>query len=310
MRIFITGGSGLVGRRLMPRLVQRGDQPVVLTRNTAQATARLGNQAELVEGDPMLPGPWMERVSGADAIINLVGEGIFNARWSDSFKATLRDSRIRSTQNLVAAIGKAQAKPKVLISGSAIGYYGFHGDEELTESARAGDDFLAHLCVEWEQAAQAVEAMGLRPVLLRTGVVLDRDGGALAQMMLPFKLFVGGKVGSGKQWVSWIHHGDETGIILLALDNPQARGPINATAPNPVTNGQLARALGGAMARPSLLPTPGFMLRLALGERACLVLGGQRVLPQRAQALGFAFRFPDINAALADIIAKPATTAA
>ena len=310
MRVFITGGSGLVGRRLIPRLAQRGDHPVVLTRNAAHAADKLGKEIEAVEGNPTQPGPWMERVAGCDAIVNLVGEGIFNGRWSDTFKATLRDSRIKSTENVAIAIQKAGAKPHVLVNGSAIGYYGFHGDEDLTESSPAGDDFLAKLCIDWENSAKPMEAMGVRIVLLRTGVVLDKAGGALAQMMLPFKLFAGGPVGSGKQWVSWIHHADEVGIILAALDRRQAAGAINATAPNPATNAQLAKALGAAMSRPSLLPTPGFMLRLALGERACLVLGGQRVLPRRAQELGYVFQFPTIDAALADILAKPAAGAA
>jgi uncharacterized protein len=309
MRVFITGGSGLIGRRLIPRLLERGDQVVVLTRNEEQARAKLGAQVELVEGDPMKPGPWMERVPDCQGIISLIGEGIFKARWSAGFKELLRDSRIKSTQNLVDVIGKAATKPQVFVSGSALGYYGFHGDEDLTEDSPPGSDFLANLCVEWEQTAKPVETMGVRLVLLRTGVVLDKAGGALAQMMLPFKLFVGGKAGSGKQWISWIHHADEVGIILLALDNPLARGALNATAPNPVTNAQLAKALGAAMSRPSIFPTPGFVLRVALGEKACLVLDGQRVLPRRAQELGYVFQFPEIGPALAAITAEstPAT---
>jgi uncharacterized protein (TIGR01777 family) len=278
---------------------------VVLTRNAEQTRTKLGARVELVEGDPMKPGRWMERVSSCQGVISLAGEGIFKARWSTGFKELLRDSRFKSTQNLVDAIGKAATKPQVFVSGSALGYYGFHGDEDLTEDSPPGSDFLANLCVEWEQIAKPVEAMGVRLVLLRTGVVLAKSGGALAQMMLPFKLFIGGKTGSGKQWISWIHHADEVGIILLALDNPQARGPLNATAPHPVTNAQLAKALGAAMSRPSIFPTPGFVLRLVLGERACLVLDGQRVLPRRAQELGYAFQFPEIGPALAAIVAEP-----
>ncbi len=303
MRIFVTGGSGLVGRRLIPRLLERGDQVTVLTRSPDRARAGLGSQVELAQGDPVQTGPWMAAVSGCQAVVNLVGEGIFNARWSDSFKAVLRESRVKSTENLVAAIRDAQHRPENFVSGSAIGYYGFHGDEDLTEESPPGDDFLAKLCVDWEAAAQRAEDLGVRVTVLRTGVVLDKAGGALKQMMLPFKLFVGGKVGSGKQWISWIHHADEVGIILLALENPQSRGPLNAAAPNPVTNAQLAKALGSAMSRPSFMPTPGFALSLALGERACLVLDGQRVLPCRALALGYAFQFPNVHAALNEIMA-------
>jgi uncharacterized protein (TIGR01777 family) len=310
MRIFVTGGSGSIGRRLIPRLLARGDQVVVLSRNAEQTRAKLGAQVDVVEGNPMHSGTWMQRVSGCDGVVSLIGEGIFKQRWSDTFKAALRDSRIASTQNLVAAIGSAAEKPRVLVNGSAVGFYGFQGDADLTEDSPPGDDFLAKLCVDWENAAKPVEALGVRLVFLRTGVVLDNEGGALAQMMLPFKLFVGGKAGSGKQWISWLHHADEVGIILLALDNAEARGPLNATAPAPVTNGQLAKALGAAMSRPSFFPTPGFMLKLALGERACLVLDSQRVLPRRAQQLGYRFQFTDVDAALREIFSGPAAGAA
>jgi uncharacterized protein (TIGR01777 family) len=305
MRVFVAGGTGQIGSRLVPELIQRGDQVVALSRSTARAREKLGPAVEVVEGDPIQPGPWMDRLSGCQGVVNLVGEGVFNRRWTKDFKALLRDSRIKSTANIVEAIRKAASRPEVLVNGSAIGYYGFHGDELLTEESPPGDDFLARLCVEWEQAARVVQDHGVRLVLLRTGVVLDPRGGALPQMLRPFKMFVGGKVGSGQQWVSWIHHADEVGLIVLALANPNARGPLNATAPEPVMFTQMAKALGKALRRPSFLPTPGFMLRAALGEVANLVTQGQRVLPRRGQELGYTFRFRDIAAALNDVLAEP-----
>jgi hypothetical protein len=306
MRVFITGGTGQIGTRLVAELIQRGDQAVVLTRSRSSAAKKLPSQVELIEGDPQQPGSWMEAVSGCQGVVNLVGENLFARRWKQSFKEVLRDSRLRSTRNVVEAVVRAKVKPQVLVNGSAIGFYGFTGDELLTEdSPGQTNDFLSQLCHDWEEAAKPAEKEGIRLVLLRTGVVLDKTGGALKQMLLPFKLFLfGGKVGSGQQWVSWIHHADEVGLILFALNNTNVRGPLNATAPNPVTNLQMAKAIGKAMGRPSFFPTPGFMLKLALGEVANLVVQGQRVLPKRAQDLGYRFQFPDIDTALADILGK------
>ena len=192
--------------------------------------------------------------------------------------------------------------PKTLVSGSAIGYYGPHGDEELTEDSPAGSDFLADLCVRWERAAREVEASGVRCVRMRTGIVLDRRGGALQKLLTPFWMGAGGPIAGGRQWMSWIHHEDMTGLLLRALDDAAASGPVNGTAPNPVTNADFSRALGRAMHRPAFMPTPGFALRLMLGEVACVITTGQRVLPKRALALGYAFKYPQIDAALAEII--------
>jgi uncharacterized protein len=306
MRVFITGGTGLIGSRLAAALAARGDRPVVLTRSRAKAEKKLPAGTEIIEGDPQQPGSWMEAVSGCQGVVNLVGENLSAHRWSENFKAILRDSRLLSTRNLVEAIVRAKDRPQVLVSGSAVGYYGFTGDEELTEdSPGRTDEFLGQLCHEWEEAAKLVEKEGVRLVRVRTAVVLARDGGALPQMLLPFKLFLfGGKVGSGRQWVSWIHHADEVGIILFALDRSDVRGALNSSAPNPVTNQQLAQAIGKAMGRPSFFPTPAFMLKLAFGEMANLIVKGQRVLPKRVLELGYKFQFPDIDAALADIFAK------
>ena len=314
MRVFVAGGSGLIGRRLVERLVARGDQPVVLSRNATRARAQLAtSKADIVEGDPLQPASWMERVAGCQGVVNLVGESLFARRWNDAFKQVLRDSRVQSTKNIVDAITKARDRdrPYVLVNASAIGYYGFTGDQYLTEDSPAGSgDFLSELCKEWEAAARQVEAKGVRLVLLRSGMVLDKTGGALKSMLLPFKLFAGGPVAGGRQWVSWIHHADEVGLILLALDRRDAKGPLNAVAPVPVTNAQLAKALGKVLWRPSFMPTPAFMLKALLGGVADVVAKGQRVMPKKAQELDYHFEFSDIHSALKDIVAKPAAAAA
>ncbi len=304
MRIFMTGATGLVGTRLVKQLRGRGDDVTVLTRRPSVAKERLAG-CELVGGDPMQAGPWMDAVRKCDAVVNLAGENIFGRRWNEGFKALLRDSRVRSTQHVVQALargpGIAGDQPRVLVNASAIGYYGPRGDEELHEDAAPGDDFLARLCVEWEQAAWAAERHGVRVAALRIGIVLDPQGGALGQMLLPFKLGLGGMVGNGRQWMSWIHHADLVGMLLLALDNDRARGPLNGTAANPVTNREFTKALGRALHRPTIFPIPRFGLRLRFGEIADVLATGQRVVPKAALDLGYCFQFPTIDAALADL---------
>lgn len=306
MRVFITGGTGLIGARLVRRLKERQDSVVLLTRRPGAVREKFGQECTLVEGDPMQAGDWMKQVGECDAVIHLAGENIFAKRWNESFKALLRDSRVRSTDNVVQALAKdpcgPSGNPRTLVNASAIGYYGPHGDEELTEDSPPGDDFLSRLCVGWEQTALAGERLGLRVAVVRVGIVLDPEGGALAKMLTPFKLGGGGRVGSGKQWMSWIHRDDMVGVFLAALDNATATGPINGVGPNPVTNYEFTKALGRALHRPTILPTPAFALRLLLGEVAEVVASGQRVLPRRAQALGYSFRFPTIDAALADLL--------
>jgi uncharacterized protein (TIGR01777 family) len=308
MRIFITGGTGLVGTRLLRRLKERKDSPVVLSRRAAAAREKLGPDCTVVEGDPMQPGPWMDAVGDCDAVIHLAGENIFGRRWSPAFKQLLLDSRVQSTRNVVEALARrprtAAGNSKILVNASAIGYYGPHGDEELTEDSPPGDDMLANVCVQWEKEARGAEAHGVRVAMIRVGVVLDKEGGALQKLLLPFKLFAGGPVGSGRQYLSWIHHDDLVGLFLMALDNANASGPINGTAPNPVTNKEFGKALGRALHRPSFLPTPAFALRLALGEAATLITTGQRVLPKRALALGYQFKYPTVEAALAEILGE------
>ena len=308
MRVFVTGGTGLVGTRLVHKLRERQDQVVLLTRRPVSARERFGKDVEVVEGDPMQAGPWMDAVAPCDGVINLAGENIFNKRWNDRFLALVRDSRLRATENVVAALARnprrAGGEPKVLVNASAVGYYGPRGDEEITEETAPGSDFLARLCIDWEKAAEAARQHGVREARVRVGIVLDREGGALAKMLTPFKLFVGGPLGSGRQWMSWIHHADMVGLFLLGLDNPEASGPLNGTAPNPVTNRQFSKALGRALHRPAFLPTPRLMLRLALGKVTDILATGQRVLPARPLALGYRYRFPTLDEALADILGK------
>jgi uncharacterized protein (TIGR01777 family) len=301
MRVFVAGGTGLVGGRLVGRLLERGDHPVVLTRRPDVAKQKWGPGCTVIAGDPMIPGAWAESIKDCAAAVNLVGEGIFNRRWSAAFKQLLYASRVQSTENIVAALVKNSAT-KILVNASAIGYYGSTGDEELTEASPPGTDFLATASVDWEKATRPAAAQGIRTVSLRVGVVLDPGGGALQKMITPFKMFVGGPIGSGKQFISWIHHADMLGLILFALDNAQASGPMNATAPGPVTNKEFSKALGRALHRPSFLPTPGFMLRVVLGPVAGIITKGQRVLPKKALDLGYRFKFADIDSAMRDMI--------
>jgi uncharacterized protein (TIGR01777 family) len=306
MRIFITGGTGLVGQRLARALQGRGDKPVVLSRRPDHARQLFGSEVEVVQGDPTQQGPWMDTLGSCDGVVNLAGENIFARRWNDDFKKQIIESRTQATQHVAEALGRAAARSnghrRVLVNASAIGYYGPHGDEELTEDMPPGNDFMARTCVEWEKAAVVPTA---RCVVVRIGVVLDRQGGALAQLVTPFKLCVGGPVAGGKQWMSWIHHEDLTGLILFALDRADVQGPLNGVAPTPVTNRDFAKALGRALHRPSFFPTPGLALRLRFGEVADVIVQGQRVVPRRPLQLGYQFRYPTIDAALAQLFAPP-----
>jgi uncharacterized protein (TIGR01777 family) len=306
MRVFVTGGTGLVGKRLVHYLLQRGDTVVVLTRRYGPARQMFGPECQLVEGDPMQAGEWMSAVPDCDAVLHLAGENVFARRWNAAFKQMLFDSRIRSTQNVVEALRRqplrVDGQAKVLVNASAIGYYGPRGDEELAEDSLPGDDFLARLCIEWEKTARSVSSAGVRCAVVRVGVVLDKEGGALAKLLTPFKLFAGGPVGSGRQWMSWIHHADLVGLFLLALDNPEATGPLNGTAPNPVTNRDFSTILGRVLHRPSFVWTPGLALRMRLGEVANLITTGQKVIPKRALGLGYSYRYPSVEAALAELL--------
>jgi uncharacterized protein (TIGR01777 family) len=305
MRVFITGATGLIGKRLVRRLVERGHEPVVLSRRPAAGDV-FGSPVGFVQGDPTQPGPWQDRAADCDAIINLAGEGIFNERWSTEFKARLHDSRVKSTENCVAAITRNPTRPdgtpKVLVNGSAIGYYGPHGDEPLDESSPPGSDFLASICVDWEAATNSAVRAGVRVVLVRTGIVLAREGGPLQKMLTPFKLFVGGPIGSGRQYMAWIHIEDIVGLFIFALDSPTASGPMNGTAPEPRSNKEFSKSLGRTLGRPAFFWTPGFMLKVALGGASQLVTTGQNVLPKKALEWGYHFKFAKLDAALADVL--------
>jgi uncharacterized protein (TIGR01777 family) len=307
MKVFVTGGTGLIGTRLVPRLRERGDTAVLLTRRPAVARERLPAECTVVEGDPMHPGAWMNAIDDCDGVINLVGENIFARRWNDEFKTLLHDSRVKSTEHVVQALTRnprtPAGQPKVLVNSSAIGYYGPHGDEELTEESPPGEDTLARLCIDWESAAQAAEPAGVRVVRVRTGIVLDKEGGPLGQMVPIFKMGVGGRIGSGKQWMSWIHHQDMVGILLLALDSARVHGAVNGTAPNPVTNREFTKTLGRALHRPTILPVPKFAIKARFGQVAEILTTGQRVLPKQALEAGYAFVFPALDGALTNIFA-------
>jgi uncharacterized protein (TIGR01777 family) len=293
MRVLIAGGSGFLGRALSRALQHDGHRIQALTRQPSQPDDLRWSADEADSG-------WTSALPGTDAVINLAGASIAGARWTAAQKARIRDSRVRATRALVQAINAA-GTPIALLSSSAIGIYGVRGDEPVTENSAPGSDFLASVCRDWEDEARQVRPP-TRLALLRTGLVLARDGGALPQMALPFRLGAGGPLGTGRQYMSWIHVDDWVGVVRRVLEASTAVGPINLTAPAPVTNAAFARALGRALHRPAFVPTPAFVLRLALGEMAeALILGGQRALPDKAQALGYEFRYPTLDGALTAI---------
>ena len=308
MRIFLTGGTGLVGTRLSERLFARGDQVSLLTRRPDAAKAAWGDRCTIVAGDPTEEGPWMEAVRDCDGVVHLAGEGIINRRWRPAFKDLIRSSRVKGTTNVARAVclrpTRADGQPKVLVSASAVGYYGPRGDEEIDEDAPPGDDFLAGVCQDWEASTRPAEECGARVVRLRIGVVLDNRGGPLSKMLPPVKMFVGGTIASGRQVLSWVHHEDLVGLILLALDNAQVRGPMNAAAPGALTNKEFMRTLGHVLHRPAFMPMPGFALRLLLGGSAHIIITGQRVVPRKATELGYEFKFPEAEAALRDLLGR------
>ena len=297
MRVFVTGATGLVGKRLLPALAARGDTVVALSRRAMPSTASV----EWVEGDPCVPGPWLEKLIKCDAVVHLAGEPIMGRRWSDAFLKQVRDSRVVSTRLIAETLAKHPAG-KVFVAGSAVGIYGANpGDAVLTEDSQPGSDVMAGITKDWEAAAEPAKAAGIRVAQPRTGIVLDRDGGALQKMALPFKLFGGGRIGSGKQYVAWIHHADMTGLLLFALDQPQLHGPFNATGPIPIRNADFSRELARVLHRPNWLPAPKFMLRVVIGKAAEIAVGGQNAVPRKAQEMGYQFKFVTAGAALDDL---------
>ncbi|MEW5913386.1 MAG: TIGR01777 family oxidoreductase [Thermodesulfobacteriota bacterium] len=298
MQVLVTGGSGFIGRTLCRRLMEGGHQVSVLSRSP-EAAARLPQGARAIIGDPSRSGDWQAQAAAHQGFVNLAGASIFG-RWNPDYKALLRSSRILTTRHLVEAVAKAPG-PKVLVSASAVGYYGFHQDEELDESSPPGGDFLAQLCVDWEAEALLAARRGARVVITRFGIVLGQGGGALSQMLPLFRFGLGGILGSGRQWFSWIHQADLAAAIVFCLERELA-GAVNCTAPAPVTNRQLTKALAKAVHRPAFLPAPALAVKLLLGELGTVLLEGQRVLPRRIMQAGFQFRFPTIQAALEDLL--------
>ncbi|NTV45370.1 MAG: TIGR01777 family protein [Chlorobiales bacterium] len=305
-KIVLTGATGLIGPCLFHKLIEQGNHVTVLAREAGHAEKIIPGAARYVHWETnQTDGDWVNTLDGADAVIHLAGIPVAE-RWTDDHKKAIYDSRVTGTRNIVAAIGKVKNKPKTFISASAIGYYGIQSHSPdvpaLTEKTPAGSDFLAQVCIDWEAEARKAEAYGTRVALIRTGIVLSLKGGALGKMLMPYKFFVGGPIGSGKQWVSWIHIDDESEIFLFALSNPNAKGPINAVAPTPVTMDTLAHTFGKAMGRPSLFPVPMFVLHALLGDAAGVVGEGQRVIPEKLLALGFKFKFPELGMAVEDLL--------
>ncbi|ESU32394.1 hypothetical protein G3A_11800 [Bacillus sp. 17376] len=299
MKIAITGGTGLVGQALSSHLIQSGHQVYILTRNSSESHSINPKYVQwLNSGDK----PEKE-LDGIDAIVNLAGATI-NNRWTDEYKKKIIDSRLQATSEVKRIIEELPTKPSVLVNASAVGYYGTSLRKEFTEQSNKGSDFLADTVDQWEASASQVHDMGVRPVLCRFGVILDKNGGALPRMVLPYKLFAGGKIGSGKQWLSWIHIEDVVRGIIFSIENPKVNGPVNFTAPSPVTMEQFGETLSRVINRPHWMRVPSFALKIMLGEMSILVLEGQRAMPEKLISAGFTFRYPELDDALKEIFDK------
>jgi uncharacterized protein len=301
MRVAVTGATGMIGATLVRALVARGDEVTALSRNANRASATLGVPAE-TWADPKAEQPPLDALRGRDAVVHLLGE-VIAQRWSDEVKREIRESRVLSTRNLVDALGELEPeeRPRVLVSGSGAGWYGHRGDERLDESApEPGDDFLAQLSVDWEAEARRAEALGVRVVVNRTGVVLSESGGALEKMLPFFKAGIGGPVAGGRQYVPWVHVDDVVGATIFALEHDEVSGPVNVTAPEPATNKELSKALGRVLRRPALAPVPALAVKTLYGEMAEIVITGQRAVPGRLTERGYVFKQPQLEAALRD----------
>ena len=301
MKVTVTGATGRIGSHLVTALRRRGDEVTVLSRNPSRASEQLG--VEAAGWDPENEAPPLDALAGRDAVVHLAGEHV-GQRWTATAKARILGSRERGTRSLVHAILDATPRPPVFVCASASGFYGPRGDEPVDEWQPPGSDWLAGVCVRWESQADSAK-LGTRTVKIRTGIVLDAGGGALARMLPPFKAGLGGPIGGGRQYIPWIHRDDLVGIYLAALDTPTFAGPINASAPSPVTNKEFARALGRALHRPAVAPVPGFAVKALYGEMAQIVLTGVRMIPSRAGELGYEFAHPDLDDALRDTLAAP-----
>ncbi|MGQ9487340.1 MAG: TIGR01777 family oxidoreductase [Armatimonadota bacterium] len=304
MHVVVAGGTGFIGRAVCRELLRAGQEVTVLTRDASRASGRVPQGVKVAQWSPEQPEELREVLSAKDAVINLSGESVAAQRWTPEFKQKLVDSRVNSTRALVQGIRSAEPRPRVLVNASAVGIYGNRGEEELTESSSPGTGFLAELAIRWEQSADEARELGVRVVKLRIGIVLGEGGGALEKMLLPFRLFVGGPFGSGQQWFPWIHLDDVSGITLHALAHDTVDGAVNTVAPGIVRLGEFCKALGRVMKRPSWLPVPGFALRLAAGELGESLLWSQRVVPQVALQTGYAFRYPQVEQALRQVLRK------
>ncbi|MCB8817514.1 TIGR01777 family oxidoreductase [Desulfosporosinus shakirovi] len=297
MNVLIFGGTGFVGRNLIEELLVNGYKVSVVTRNHQKTVNQFGNKIQVIEWDNIAPLSSIYKLDQIDVVINLAGESIGSRRWTNSVKDEIIASRIRTTGAIVAAINNGTIQPKVLINASAVGYYGLCEDEEITESAEAGQDFLAQVCREWENEAYKVQNTGTRVATIRIGVVLGNEG-ALNRMALPFRYFIGGPLGNGNQWLSWIHIRDLTSMIRFIIEHQELAGPINAVAPNPVRMGEFSKMLGKILARPSWLPVPEILLKIALGQMAEMLLHGQRAVPKKVLSADFKYKFPKLKVAL------------
>lgn len=300
MKVLITGASGLVGTALQKSFAEKGYDMLLASRSEPKSENEIQWDAEKGFAEP-------EKLEGIDAVVHLAGESVNGLRWTDEKKKAIRDSRVLGTRNVVEAISKIKSKPKVFVSSSAIGFYGERGDEELTESSNVGSGFLADVSREWEAESRRAEDAGIRTVLLRTGIVLSKDGGALGTMLLPFKLGVGGVIGSGKQWMSWISLDDHIAAINFVLENENIRGAVNSVSPRPVTNEEFTKTMGDVLYRPTFIPLPEFAVSMLLGEMGdALLLASTRVMPKRLEDTGFEFKYPELKSALEHAVSEPA----
>ena len=304
MRVIIAGGSGFIGLELIRRLLKLKHEVILLSRNPEAIRFQLNESIRVVQWDGETLGEWAKFIDGANAVINLSGENIAAKRWSESQKTRLINSRINPTRAILQSINQATKKPRVLVNASAVGYYGNFGDGDVTESQVKGEGFLSDLCEQWEREAMSAEKHGLRVVLLRIGIVLEPSGGALKKMLLPFKFFLGGPLGSGRQWFPWIHREDVINIILFVLEEGVLSGPLNVSSPSPVTMKEFAHSLGRATGKASWISVPSLILNIGLGEMSEMLLGGRRIMPKKLLDNGFVFQYPDLDKALKALLRK------